>query len=212
MVRCRNCGTEIADKALICYRCGTATTDAKFKAAAEPPEVWHDDRGDSRRRARRARGPLADHARSAVSVATADDRLRVDDPPRLVRQRGRGHLRGGPARSALPRTGRSPRASPVRRSAGLHAPERQDGRLSRGLRVLPAVGPLSHRRRRAPISSASTSSTAAATSARAQGATRFCMGAAWRDVPDGAAVRARARDGARSSAASAWRRAARWAC
>ena len=23
---CRNCGTEIADKALICYRCGTATS------------------------------------------------------------------------------------------------------------------------------------------------------------------------------------------
>ena len=31
---CRNCGTEIADKALICYRCGTATTEAKFKAPA----------------------------------------------------------------------------------------------------------------------------------------------------------------------------------
>jgi hypothetical protein len=29
-MRCRNCGTEIADKALICYRCGTATTEAKF--------------------------------------------------------------------------------------------------------------------------------------------------------------------------------------
>src|SRR5258706_3070304 len=28
---CRQCGTEIADKALICYRCGTATTEAKFK-------------------------------------------------------------------------------------------------------------------------------------------------------------------------------------
>jgi biotin synthase len=28
--------------------------------------------------------------------------------------------------------------------------------------------------------------TEAATTARAQGATRFCMGAAWRDVPDGA--------------------------
>jgi len=28
---CRNCGTEIADKALICYRCGTATTEARFK-------------------------------------------------------------------------------------------------------------------------------------------------------------------------------------
>jgi len=31
---CRHCGTEIADKALICYRCGTATTEAKFKPAA----------------------------------------------------------------------------------------------------------------------------------------------------------------------------------
>jgi hypothetical protein len=30
-VICRSCGTEIADKALICYRCGTATTEAKFK-------------------------------------------------------------------------------------------------------------------------------------------------------------------------------------
>lgn len=33
---CRNCGTEIADKALICYRCGTATTEAKFKPAVPP--------------------------------------------------------------------------------------------------------------------------------------------------------------------------------
>ena len=30
---CRNCGTEIAEKALICYRCGTATTEAKYKPA-----------------------------------------------------------------------------------------------------------------------------------------------------------------------------------
>lgn len=28
---CRQCGTEIAEKALICYRCGTATTEAQFK-------------------------------------------------------------------------------------------------------------------------------------------------------------------------------------
>ena len=28
---CRQCGTQIADKALICYRCGTATTEAKFQ-------------------------------------------------------------------------------------------------------------------------------------------------------------------------------------
>ena len=26
-MQCRQCGTEIADKAIICYRCGAATTD-----------------------------------------------------------------------------------------------------------------------------------------------------------------------------------------
>jgi hypothetical protein len=36
-MQCRNCGTEIADKALICYRCGTATTDAKYKPYVPPP-------------------------------------------------------------------------------------------------------------------------------------------------------------------------------
>ena len=30
-MHCRQCGTEIADKALICYRCGTATTEAKYQ-------------------------------------------------------------------------------------------------------------------------------------------------------------------------------------
>lgn len=30
-MQCRNCGTEIAEKALICYRCGTATTEAKYQ-------------------------------------------------------------------------------------------------------------------------------------------------------------------------------------
>ena len=31
---CKHCGTEIADKALICYRCGHATTDPRIK----PPD------------------------------------------------------------------------------------------------------------------------------------------------------------------------------
>jgi hypothetical protein len=35
-MRCRNCGTDIADKALICFRCGTATTEAKHQPAAPP--------------------------------------------------------------------------------------------------------------------------------------------------------------------------------
>ena len=34
---CKNCGTEIADKALICYRCGTATTEARVKPPSEGP-------------------------------------------------------------------------------------------------------------------------------------------------------------------------------
>jgi hypothetical protein len=33
-VKCTHCGTEIADKALICYRCGHATTEPRIK----PPD------------------------------------------------------------------------------------------------------------------------------------------------------------------------------
>ena len=32
---CAHCGTEIADKALICYRCGHATTEPRIKPPAE---------------------------------------------------------------------------------------------------------------------------------------------------------------------------------
>ena len=37
-MQCRNCGTEIADKALICYRCGTATTEAKYQPLRARPK------------------------------------------------------------------------------------------------------------------------------------------------------------------------------
>jgi hypothetical protein len=40
-MQCRQCGTEIADRALVCYRCGTATTEPVF---APPAQV----RGGSR--------------------------------------------------------------------------------------------------------------------------------------------------------------------
>ncbi|MDR1989505.1 MAG: hypothetical protein LBQ09_04660 [Acidobacteriaceae bacterium] len=36
---CRNCQTEIADKALICYRCGTATTEAKYQPYVAPTRM-----------------------------------------------------------------------------------------------------------------------------------------------------------------------------
>ena len=31
---CRNCGAEIAEKAIVCYKCGAATTDPTFKPPA----------------------------------------------------------------------------------------------------------------------------------------------------------------------------------
>ena len=46
---CTHCGTEIADKALICYRCGRATTEPRVK----PP-----DDGSLFDRPRRRRIPL----------------------------------------------------------------------------------------------------------------------------------------------------------
>ena len=32
---CRKCGTEIADKAIVCYKCGTATTEPVFAPPGE---------------------------------------------------------------------------------------------------------------------------------------------------------------------------------
>lgn len=46
---CAHCGTEIADKALICYRCGNATTEPRVK----PPAA-----GSLFERPRRRRWPL----------------------------------------------------------------------------------------------------------------------------------------------------------
>ena len=37
-MQCRNCGTEIADKAIVCYRCGAATTDPVRKAVPVKPQ------------------------------------------------------------------------------------------------------------------------------------------------------------------------------
>jgi hypothetical protein len=37
-MQCRNCGTEIADKAIVCFRCGTATTDPVRRPARITPK------------------------------------------------------------------------------------------------------------------------------------------------------------------------------
>ena len=52
---CKNCGTEIAEKALICYRCGTATATPRI---APPPP-------------RKARGPIPLILTVLVIVAAA---------------------------------------------------------------------------------------------------------------------------------------------
>jgi hypothetical protein len=54
-MKCRQCGTEIAEKALICYRCGTATTAPRIA----PPPV------------RPARGPLPLIVALLIIVVTA---------------------------------------------------------------------------------------------------------------------------------------------
>ncbi len=36
-MKCRNCGTEIADKAIVCFRCGASTSDPVRRPAAERP-------------------------------------------------------------------------------------------------------------------------------------------------------------------------------
>jgi hypothetical protein len=36
-MKCRSCGTEIAANALICYKCGSATTEPRIRPPAERP-------------------------------------------------------------------------------------------------------------------------------------------------------------------------------
>ena len=36
-MQCRNCGAEIAANALICYKCGTATTEPRLKPPPARP-------------------------------------------------------------------------------------------------------------------------------------------------------------------------------
>jgi uncharacterized membrane protein YvbJ len=36
-MQCKQCGTEIADKAIVCYRCGAATSDPVRKAVPVRP-------------------------------------------------------------------------------------------------------------------------------------------------------------------------------
>ena len=62
-MQCRSCGTEIADKALICYKCGAATTDAKYQPPLGRP-LGVASRGDRDRHRCRARDSAGGRART----------------------------------------------------------------------------------------------------------------------------------------------------
>jgi hypothetical protein len=68
---CRQCGTEIADKALICFRCGTATTEPRVT----PP---------SGRRPQASRGPLVLALVVLVVSALMMGQVVTDQVPREV--------------------------------------------------------------------------------------------------------------------------------
>jgi hypothetical protein len=70
-MRCRNCGTEIAEKALICFRCGTATSEPRVA----PPRP-------ARRPA--ARGPVALALVILVVSALIMGQVVTDQVPREV--------------------------------------------------------------------------------------------------------------------------------
>jgi len=68
---CRNCGTEIADKALICFRCGTATSEPRVR----PPRT---------RRSPASRGPLVLALVVLVVSALVMGQVVTDQVPRQV--------------------------------------------------------------------------------------------------------------------------------
>jgi hypothetical protein len=68
---CRNCGTEIADKALICFRCGTATSEPRVA----PPRTG---------RAPASRGPLLLALVVLVVSALVMGQVVTDQVPRQV--------------------------------------------------------------------------------------------------------------------------------
>lgn len=69
-MNCKNCGTEIADKALICYRCGEATTSPRIQPPPAPA----------------ARGPLPVIVAVLVLIAAAVVSLPYLEPgtPRMA--------------------------------------------------------------------------------------------------------------------------------
>src|SRR5439155_24051919 len=124
-MQCRNCGAEIADKALICYRCGTATSEAKY----QPAPV----------RRRRSRAPLA------ITVLVIAILLLLFIL--YLRYSRAGHARLEPARDAFPAAELPPRRRTIDRKgrnarkalAALHIAREPRVRSATGRRPRPRL-------------------------------------------------------------------------
>jgi biotin synthase len=188
---CRNCGTEIADKALICFRCGTSTTEAKFKpfvpARRRGPSTiviivvvlallvllaWlllHSATGNGSGRNFFEQNPVTDAAS-----------LRHDWSVEEI-----GAIYSAPLPDLVFRAQLSHRA--------FHRTDEVQGCMLLSIKTGGCPEDCSYCPQSAHYKTGVSRSdlvplaelTVAATRAREQGATRFCMGAAWRDVPDG---------------------------
>jgi biotin synthase len=182
-MRCRNCGTEIAEKALICYRCGTATTEAQFKPA-----------------------PVGRRGRRRVAVAVTLVLLIVlalllmaycssDTLQPTVSFDMR--IRHDWTESEIEAVYSAPLPDLVFRAQSVHRAHHRSNEVQGCMLLSIKTGgcpedcaycPQSAHYKTDVTRSGLVSLdelTTAAVRAREQGATRFCMGAAWRDVPTG---------------------------
>ncbi len=180
-MQCRQCGTEIADKALICYRCGTATTEAKFKAPAR-------------------KGRSAPWAWIAVIVLTLlvlcaffllHSRFMTTDASLAAPTRHDWTV------SDIEAIYAAPLPDLVFRAQTIHRAHHQADEVQGCMLLSIKTGGCPEDCAYCPQSAHYKTEVArtdllgldeiieAATRAREQGATRFCMGAAWRDVPEG---------------------------
>jgi uncharacterized membrane protein YvbJ len=74
---CKHCGTEIADKALICYKCGNATTEPRIKPPAGESVLAH-------RRRRGSPLPVAIAIIVLILIAAFTVPLAPEGPPRIA--------------------------------------------------------------------------------------------------------------------------------
>jgi hypothetical protein len=118
-------------------------------------------------------------------MQTAAERVSKDSPPQktMDRRRDPGAVRAAFQRSAVPGPAGAPRPFRRQQRAALDPAVGEDRRLLRGLRLLLAGGAPPYRAGKGVLLEID-EVVAAAQAAKEKGASRFCMGAAWRGPKD----------------------------